>query len=255
MSNNEQSTNGGMIAAYARVSTSDQKLPRQVRNILPYVEKRFDVKIDRPVTDVAEYVADEDTSDEPVPLAAGDVTLYYDRLTGTNTDRDGYRDMMNAVETGHVDAVVSDAVSRMSRSLRDLDRTADRVVEDSDAELHLIKEGFQLIPGEDDPFQKAMFRLLGVFAELEAELAQMRAREGLQARMESDEDYRHGRAPLGFVKDEGGIRPGPEYDLVVSTLEDVQAGHLSKRKAATRLDTSRRTINRSLDERGELYGL
>ena len=244
-----------MIACYARVSTRDQKLPRQVRHILPYVENQLDVEIEESVTDVAEYVSDPDTSDDPIPLTGGDVILYYDRLTGTNTNRDGYRDMMDAVENDRVDAVVSDAVSRMSRSLRDLDRTADRVVEDAGAELHLIKEGFRLVPGEDDPFQKAMFRLLGVFAELEAELAQMRAREGLQARIESDEDYRHGRAPLGYVKNDGEIRPGPAYDLTVSTLTDVQAGHLSKRKAAKRLDTSRRTINRSLNDRSALYGL
>lgn len=244
-----------MIACYARVSTPDQKLPRQVQNILPYVENQFDVEIERTVTDVAAYVADPDTSDEPILLAGGDVTLYYDRLTGTNTNRAGYQTMMDAVETGRVDVVVSDAVSRMSRSLRDLDRTADRVVEEAGTELHLIKEGFRLVPGENDPFQKAMFRLLGVFAELEAELAQMRAREGLQTRIQSDKDYRHGRAPLGFSKDEGEIHPGPDYDLVVSTLIDVQDGHLSKRKAAKRINTSRRTINRSLNDRAELYGL
>lgn len=244
-----------MIACYARVSTADQKLPRQVRSVLPYVENGFDIAIDSDVGEVADYVADEDTGDEPIPLAGGEVVLYYDRLTGTNTDRGGYRDMMSAIDDGRVDAVVSDAVSRVSRSLRDLDRTAERVVEENGAELHLIKEGFQLIPGEDDPFQRALFRLLGVFAELEAELAQMRAREGLQTRMESDEDYRHGRAPLGFVKDEGEIRPGPEYDHVCSVLDQVKKDELSKRKAAKELGTSRKTINRSLNEREELYGI
>lgn len=248
-------TISAMIACYARVSTPDQKLPRQVRSVLPYVEGTFDVHIDQDIGEITNYVADETTSDEPIPLAGGDVILYYDRLTGTNTDRDGYREMMNAVDSGEVDAVVSDAVSRVSRSLRDLDRTADRIVEGNNAELHLIKEGFQLIPEKQDPFQRAMFRLLGVFAELEAELAQMRAREGLQTRIETEDNYRHGRAPLGFVKDDGEIRPGPDYDLVISTLQDVSEGHLSKRKAAKRLDTSRRTINRSLNDRSDLYGL
>ncbi|WP_254809736.1 recombinase family protein [Natronosalvus amylolyticus] len=244
-----------MIACYARVSTSDQKLPRQVRSVLPYVEDKFGTDIGQDITEVGDYVSDENTSDDPISLAGGDVMLFYDRLTGTNTDRKGYHDLMDAVDSGDVDAVVSDAVSRVSRSLRDLDRTAERVVEQNNAELHLIKEGFQLIPGKEDPFQRAMFRLLGVFAELEAELAQLRAREGLQTRIEADENYRHGRAPLGFVKSDGEIRPGPDYDLTVSTLRDVAEGYLSKRKAAKRLDTSRRTINRSLNDRSELYGL
>ena len=244
-----------MIACYARVSTSDQKLSRQVRSVLPYVENHFGIAIDRDVSEVAAYVADEDTGNDPIPLAGGDVVLYYDRLTGTNTNRDGYRRMIDAIDEGSVDAIVSDAVSRVSRSLRDLDRIAELVVEENDAELHLIKEGFQLIPGEEDPFQRALFRLLGVFSELEAELAQMRAREGLQTRMESDEEYRHGRAPLGFIKDKGKIRPGPEYDLVCSVLGQVKNDELSKRKAAKELGTSRKTIHRSLDEREELYGI
>lgn len=245
-----------MIALYARVSTPDQTLARQVHTLLPYAEANFDVTFDRDVTDVAEFVEDPDTGDDPLPLVGGDVTLYYDRLTGTNTDRNGYLNMMDAVDSGHVDALVSDTVSRMSRSLRDLDRTAERVVEDAESELHMIKEGFRLIHGEDDPFQKAMFRLLGVFAELEAELAQMRAREGLQTKMKNEDEYRHGRAPLGFVKDgDGGIRQAPEYDHVCTVLEMVVDEELSKRKAAKELDTSRRTINRSLSERAELYGL
>lgn len=223
--------------------------------MIPYVENSFDIDIDHDVREVADYVADENTGDEPIPLAGGEVMLYYDRFTGTNTDRDGYRDMMSAIDIGRVDAVVSDAVSRVSRYLRDLNRTAERVVEENGAELHLIKEGFQLIPGENDPFQRALFRLLGVFAELEAELAQMRAQEGLQTRMQSDEDYRHGRAPLGFVKDEGEIRPGPKYDHVCSVLDQVKKDELSKRKAAKELGTSRKTINRSLNERAELYGI
>lgn len=256
MSNTKQSTQSQpRIAAYARVSTPDQKLSRQVRNILTYLESQFDIEIDRDVNVVADYVADSDTSDEPVPLAGGDVTLYYDRLTGRNTNRDGYQSMMDAVENERFQVVVSDAVSRMNRSLRDLDRTAERVVGNTGAELHLIKEGFRLIPGQDDPFQRAMFQLLGVFAELEAELAHIRAREGLQTRMETDDDYSHGRAPLGFIKDGGHLRQGPNFDHVCMVLHQVVDGDLSKRKAAKELDTSRRTINRCIDERPELYGL
>jgi len=154
---------------------------------------------------VAEFVADDTTGSDTIDLAGGDVRLYYDRLTGTDTERSGYQDLMRDVENGSVDAVVADSVSRVSRSVRDLDRTADRIIEDAGAELHLLKESFTLKPEKDDPFQKAMFQLLGVFAELEAEMAQLRAREGLQARFESDEDYHHGRAPLGFRKTGGDL--------------------------------------------------
>jgi DNA invertase Pin-like site-specific DNA recombinase len=72
--------------------------------------------------------------------------------------------------------------------------------------------------------------MLGVFAQLEAEMTQQRVKEGIATRQQ-DKDYHHGPAPLGFQKDD-----------------------LSKRKAAHRLGCSRSTIGRAL-ERGELYGL
>lgn len=94
---------------------------------------------------------------------------------------------------------------------------------------------------------------MGVFAELEADMIQQRTREGLAARMDSD-DYHHGRAPLGFEKDDGQLIEGSEYDRVAAVLDMVQKDELSKRKPARELDTSRPTIDRALD-RGELYGL
>jgi hypothetical protein len=52
----------------------------------------------------------------------------------------------------------------------------------------------------------------------------------------------------------GLLVEGDNYHKVVSVLEMVEKGELSKRKAADRLDTSRPTINRALD-RADLYGL
>lgn len=99
-----------------------------------------------------------------------------------------------------------------------------------------------------------MLRLLGVFAELEADMAQQRAKEGLAVR-QKEEDYRHGPAPLGFEKDDGHLVEAPHYDEVVAVLHDVATGDLSKRKAAERLDTTRTTIRASINDRPELYNL
>jgi len=87
---------------------------------------------------------------------------------------------MADVENGNIDVVVVKSVSRIARSIRDLDRTVERVVDESNVELHIINEGFEILPDDSDPFQSAMLRLLGVFAQLEAEMAQQRAKEELQ---------------------------------------------------------------------------
>ena len=241
------------IACYCRVSTDEQHLARQVRSTLSYARDRLDA--DTGAGDdavIVDYIENEQTPDTPVE--AGEVTVYYDRSTGTDTERDGYQELLATVSEADVDAVVVHSVSRVSRSIRDLDRTAEQIVEESDTELHIISEGFELLPERSDPFQQAMFQLLGVFAELEAKLAQQRSREGLQARLES-EDYHHGQPPLGFTKENGQLFEASNYYQICSTLSLVVDGQLSKRKAAEQLGTSRRTINRAIQERPELYGL
>lgn len=215
------------VATYVRVSTEDQSLERQLEATREYARR---------------------LGAEP-----NDIETYRDKQTGTNTSRDGYQGLLAAVDAGEFDAVVVHSVSRISRSIRDLDDTVERIVEDSGTALHIVSEGFDVLPGDGDPYQRALLQLLGVFAELEANMAQQRTKEGLRTRMEND-DYHHGPAPLGFDKNNGHLREASEYDHVRAVLELVAEGDLSKRKAAKELDTSRRTINRALD-RAELYDL
>lgn len=215
------------IATYIRVSTADQNLDRQLETTSDYAQDRLDAEL-------------------------AEIETYRDKSTGTNTDRSGYRELMADVEAGEIDHVVVASISRVSRSIRDLQRTVDRL-EEADTALHIVSEGLVLDPNEDDPYQEALFRMLGVFAQLEAEMTQQRVKEGIAARQNA-EDYHHGPAPLGFAKDDGQLIEGEAYDEVVATLEMVQKGDLSKRKAASRLDCSRSTVNRALD-RADLYGL
>jgi len=214
-----------VVARYHRVSTEHQSLGRQNQATEDYIERRFD---------------------EP------EVVTYTDASTGTNTARDEYQEMIARVDGNDLDAVVIKSISRISRSIRDLDRTVERLREGG-AELHIIDESLEIRPDDNDPMQDAIWQLLGVFAEFEAEMTRKRIKEGIAARQESD-DYHHGPAPLGFEKEDGTLIEATEYDRVCAVLDMVDAGELSKRKAAKRLDSSRPTINRALD-RGELYGL
>lgn len=213
------------IARYHRVSTDHQSLERQSQATEAYIERRFD---------------------DP------EVVTYTDASTGTNTARDEYQELMEAVDAGQFDVVLIKSISRISRSIRDLDRTVERLREGG-AELHIIDESLAIRPDDDDPMQDAIWQLLGVFAEFEAEMTKKRIKEGIAARQQA-EDYHHGPAPLGFDKNDGALIESPDFDRVCAVLEMVQADELSKRKAAKRLDTSRPTINRALD-RAELYGL
>lgn len=216
------------IAGYARVSTTEQTLDRQLTGIFQYAEREFNINRNA-------------------------VDIYRDKSTGTDVERSGYQTLVNDVEAGAVDRVIVYEVSRVARSIRDLSRTADRI-RDANAELHVVSEGLTLRPGDDDPYQDALFQLLGVFAELEAKIKRKNVAEGIAARQQNDE-YHHGPAPLGFEKNDGQLIEGPNFHRIVATLDNVASGETSKRQAANQLNTSRRTVQRAVEERADLYGL
>lgn len=216
----------GDITAYVRVSTADQNLERQLSSVREYAKRTFD---------------------------ADSVRIFDDKSTGTDVERGGYQDLMNEVESGEIDAVIAHQVSRIARSISDLETTADRLRENG-TELHVVQQGLEMRPGETDPYQKALFQMLGVFAELEAEIKRKNIKEGLAARKNSD-DYRHGPAPLGFRKEDGRLFETDNYHRVCSILEDVARDELSQRKAAAELDCGRKTVRRAVNDRPELYGL
>ena len=217
------------VACYVRVSTAKQNLDRQL-------------------SATKEYAADRLGAD------LADLEIYRDKATGTSTaPRDAYQQLMADVETGKIDAVVAHEVSRVARSIADLERTSDRLRE-AGVELHIVTEGLVIRPDEEDPYQRALFQLLGVFGELEARIKRQNIREGIAARQESDE-YRHGPAPIGFEKDDGRLVEAEGYHRVVEILDQVARGEMSQRQAAQELDAGRKTIRRAVNERGELYGL
>jgi len=216
----------GETALYVRVSTGDQNLERQLTATKEYAENEF---------------------------GAESVRVFDDKSTGTNVDRSGYRELMDEVEAGNIDHVVAHQVSRVARSISDLEQTAERL-RSHDTSLHIVQQGLQMRPGETDPYQRALFQLLGVFAELEAEIKRQNIREGIAARQATDE-YKHGPAPLGYEKDDGRLVEGSDYHRVCSVLEDVAREDMSQRQAAQELDCGRKTIRSAINDRPELYGL
>ncbi|QZP37767.1 recombinase family protein [Halobaculum magnesiiphilum] len=216
------------VACYTRVSTAKQNLDRQLTSTQQYAE-------------------------DSLGASLADIEVYRDKSSGTNTARDAYQRLMSDAEAGEIDAVVAHEVSRVARSISDLERTADRLRE-AGVELHIVSESLVMKPDEEDPYQRALFQMLGVFGELEARIKRQNIREGIAARQDSEE-YRHGPAPLGFEKDDGRLVEGANYHRVVTVLEQVAAEEMSQRAAAQELGAGRKTIRRAVNDRAELYGL
>lgn len=216
-----------MIGCYCRVSTADQNLDRQLKSTYDYAQDQLSADLTQ-------------------------IETYRDKSTGTDIARDGYRRLMTDVENGAIEAVVVHEISRLARSLQDLERTVSRVT-DTDTEIHFVRDGLSFGDGKEQPMHRLQMQMLGAFAEWQARVKQMNTREGIDAR-QAEEGYHHGRPPLGFDKNDGHLIEAESYDRVVAVLDMVTKEEISKRQAARELNTSRPTIDRAI-ERVDLYGL
>lgn len=83
---------------------------------------------------------------EQLDVSLNEIRGYQDKSTGTNTERNGYRDLMADIQDVTITIVVVHEISRLARSLRDLDRTVSQIVE-ADAEIHFVRDGLVLEAG------------------------------------------------------------------------------------------------------------
>lgn len=212
-------------ALYCRVSTDDQSLSRQRKLTSEYATEQLDVD-----------------------LAAIDV--YLDKQSGTDTNRDGYRELMDAVENGIVERVITSEVSRISRSVRDFSATVERIVDECGVALHVLDMGIDLDPDDRDPYTRAFLQVAATFAELEAEIKRQNTREGIAARRALGKW--HGRPPFGFdVGSEGYLVPNDDFETALVILDELDKG-ASKRELARLTNVSRPTI-RAIDQNRERY--
>ena len=214
-------------ALYCRVSTADQNLARQRQRTSEYATDRLGIE----------------------PAA---IEVYSDKQTGTDTDRDGYRELMEAVESGDIERVIASEVSRISRSVRDFAATVERIVDENGVALHVLDMGIDLDPDERDPYTRAFLTVAATFAELEAEIKRDNTREGIAA--SRAQGKWHGRPPFGFdVGPEGYLTPNDDHETAVVILDELDKG-ASKRELARRTDVARSTIQHVASNRERYVG-
>lgn len=132
-----------MKIGYARVSTAQQDLTAQKNALLA--------------------------------LGVEEQHIYVDHgLTGTNRQRPGL-DQALAAANRKGDEFIVTKLDRLARSIRDAKDIADSL-QAKGVVLRLGNSAYD----PHDPFGKAMFNMLALFAEFEADLISMRTREGMQ---------------------------------------------------------------------------
>ena len=154
-------------------------------------------------------------------------------------DDDGLGEAVKGCEKLDVDDVIVSDLRSIS-PMRDLAEFV-RAITDNGTVLHSVEDKITINSGSSE------HRLIEIAADMEQESA--------RPEFVADGAEHHGRAPLGYTVKNGRLVKGDNYDEVMFTLVDVKAERLSQNKAANRLDTSRATIKRCIEERPEMYRL
>lgn len=129
---------------YARVSSDDQNLSRQLEILKPY-------NLDR---------------------------IFTDHISGKDLDRTGFRQMMDYVRDGDIIYVAS--MDRFARNLNDLLNVTQQL-QDRGIAVHFLKENLSLNPeGETSSMSKLILSIMGAVAEFERSLIRERQKEGIR---------------------------------------------------------------------------
>lgn len=129
--------------AYARVSSQDQNLDRQL-------EMFNSIKPDR---------------------------IFTDKASGKNMDRPGFQNMLSYVRDG--DHLYVASMDRLARNLKDLLEISE-LLQNKGVAIHFLKENLSLIPsGDQSPISKLLLSMMGAVAEFERSLIRERQAEGI----------------------------------------------------------------------------
>ena len=138
-----------MLIGYARVSTEDQNLDRQIDDL---ARAGVDLK-----------------------------NIYQEKITGTIKDRPELNKMISTLKAGDI-ITISD-LTRLSRSTKDL-ITLSENINNRGAELISLKEKIDTTTTN----VKAMFGMLGVMAQFERDIISERTKEGLARARKRESD-------------------------------------------------------------------
>lgn len=134
-----------MLIGYARVSTEEQNLDRQIDALVKYgVDKR---------------------------------NIYQEKITGTKRDREQLNEMIDELQENDV-VIVAD-LTRVSRSTKDLLEIVDRI-KSKGAAIKSIKDTW-LDTTSDNPYNSFLLTVMSGLSQLERDLISQRTKEGLES--------------------------------------------------------------------------
>ncbi|MCO4795425.1 MAG: recombinase family protein [Bacteriovoracaceae bacterium] len=139
------------VAVYARVSTNEQSVDLQVKELKNYIKQQgWEI-----------------------------FSIYEDKRTGTNANRPQFKKMIEDAESGSFDTVICWKLDRLFRSLKDLINTLNYFAS-KDISFIALKDNIDLTTSSG----RLMMHIIGAFAEFEASIIRERVVSGLNAAKE-----------------------------------------------------------------------
>lgn len=134
-----------MLIGYARVSTEEQNLDRQLDQLIEHgVDKR---------------------------------NIYQEKITGTKRDREQLNKMLDELQTN--DIVVITDLTRISRSTKDLLEIVDKI-KGKGASIKSLKDTW-LDTTSENPYNSFLLTVMSGLSQLERDLISQRTKEGLKS--------------------------------------------------------------------------
>jgi DNA invertase Pin-like site-specific DNA recombinase len=131
-----------MLFGYARVSTKEQNLERQLVQL----------------------------------KEVGCNVIYQDKMTGANLERTELQELLSILNTG--DEILVTDLTRISRSTKDLFELVE-IIKDKGAALRSLKDTW-LDTRSDNPYSEFLLTIMAGVNQLERDLLKMRQREGIE---------------------------------------------------------------------------
>jgi len=159
--------------------------------------------------------------------------IFIDRMSGASAKRPGYNEMMGLVEAGVITEVVTCSMSRLGRSVIQVQAAIDLFIKKK-VKLTALDSSIDLSTAAG----RAQVNLQAVFAQLERELIQERVKAGYEG---VREQRRAIRAPFGYKLFEGQLRIDPDLEEICRWI----------RQLRRQLTSATQTCLKSLDRLGE----
>lgn len=116
-----------------------------------------------------------------------------DVSTGANTDREGYRNLKDYIQTNKVDVIICYKLDRLHRSLKNL------IIDKEELESQKINIVSVMEQIDTSSAQgKLFFNIIGSFAEFEKDIINQRTSAGKVAKINKGE-FTAGRVPFGYI--------------------------------------------------------